>query len=310
MTVTDTVRDALHSAMAAHGLLFTGSGGLTNGSTILPRALALCFPEFDLAGQDIAIVFENEEERARIEQALFFGWVTADVVGGAESDDRSHLLCSLLNLGVGMIDSLCDSDSGRGALLLKFLELLDVESAASGPWQNGRMLSSLPSAVAADPTMAFAARVVDAFFSLLHAIHPPAVRKEVGRLLAAAFLAERRSVARVSATRGELLEASRNTSVLPFQIIATLVGGNIDAATHLGEAMWRIDDLVDIELDAASGALNSLLLDGPPERARIEAAARDAADHLRAGLGAADGRDFLSFVWHYAHLSPDGSTLR
>jgi len=45
--------------------------------------------------------------------------------------------------------------------------------------------------------------------------------------------------------------------VLPFEIIETLATGATTAAgTDLGEAMWRIDDLVDLGRDASSGALN------------------------------------------------------
>ena len=308
MTTADTVRDALHAEFHAHGLLSADTDALTAPPDLLPRVLALSFPEYDLASQDIDVVFESTEERARIEQALLFGWATADVLAPTATDDRSHLLCALFNLGIGMIDSFCDTDPQRGAALLEFVQSLDVESAASGPWQQGRMLASLPVGAAADPTIAFTARVIDAFYSVLHATHPLSVRRYVGHLLAEALAAEQRSIARSSAGPDELLEASRNTSVLPFLIMATLVKGDIDGATHLGEAMWRIDDLIDLDLDAHSGALNSLLLGGTPDRAVIEAVARDAADHLRAGIGTADGRHFLSFVHRYARVTSESSS--
>jgi hypothetical protein len=299
----------LRVAFLAHGLLSAGTDALALAPDLLPRVLALCFPEYDLAGQDVDVAFESTEERARIEQALLFGWTTADVLSRNATDDRSQMLCALFNLGIGMIDSCCDTDPHRGAALLEFVRFLDVESAANGPWREGRMLASLPPNAAADPTIAFAARVIDAFFSVLHATHPLSLRTHVGRLLAEALAAERQSVARSSAEPNELLEASRNTSVLPFLIMATLAQGDIDAATHLGEAMWRIDDLIDLDLDAHSGALNSLLVGGIPGRAVIEAVAREAADHLRAGLGTADGRHFLSFVYRYARVTPESSTL-
>jgi hypothetical protein len=314
MSIVDTARVALHAELQEHGLLSAGTDGLANVARpdLLPRVLALCFPEFDLTAAHVNIVFESPEARARIEQALLFGWVTADllVYTASMSDDRSHLLCALFNLGVGMIDGLCDTDPHRGAALMEFVRSVDLESAASEQWQEGRMLASLSAGGAADPTITFIARVIDAFFSLLHATQPLSARRQVGRLLADAFRAEQRSVALSSAAPAELLEASRNTSVLPFLIIATLMRGDIDAATHLGEAMWRVDDLIDLELDAQSGALNSLLLEGTPDRSRIEAVAHEAAGHLRAGLGAADGRTFLWFVRRYVQVTSEGSTPR
>lgn len=308
MTTAAAVRDALHAEFLAHGLLSADTDVLALAPDLLARALALCFPEYDLAGQDVDVVFEHTEERARMEQALLFGWVTADVVAPAATDDRSRVLCALFNLGIGMIDGACDADPHRAAELLEYLGVLDVESAVNGPWQEGGMLASLPPNAAADPTIAFTARVIDAFYSLLHATHPLSLRTRVGRLLAGALAAERRSVARSPAKPDELLEASRSTSVLPFVIIATLVHGDLDAATHLGEAMWRIDDLVDLEVDAQSGALNSLLIGGTPDRAMIESVAREAAQHLRAGLGTTNGRHFLTFVHRYARVTPERST--
>jgi hypothetical protein len=291
------------------GLLFGDTDLLTTAPELLARALALCYPEFDLSSQRVDVVFESVEERGRIEQALLFGWATADVLAPTATDHRRPLLCAMFNLGIGMIDSLCDNDPLRGAALLEFVQSLDVEAAASGEWREGKMLASLSAGAARDPTLAFTARVIDAFFSLLNATYAPPVRKEIGRLLAKAFAAEQRSVTRSTAVRAELLEASRDTSVLPFRIMATLVGVDIGAATQLGEALWRIDDLIDLELDARSGALNSLLLDGLPDSARIESVAREAVDHLQAGLGSGDNSHFLSFVRRYAQITIEGSTL-
>lgn len=171
------------------------------------------------------------------------------------------------------------------------------------------MLASLAAGAVADPTIAFTARVIDAFYCVLHETHSLPVRRDVGRLLAEALAAEQRSVRVSFGAPDELLKASRNTSVLPFVIMATLVQGDIDAATHLGEAMWRIDDLVDLDLDAESGALNSLLVNGRPTQAVIQSVAREAADHLRTGLGRTDGRRFLSFVYRYTGVTPESSTL-
>jgi len=307
MSIIETGRCALHAELHARGLLSADTNAPGNAPRLLPRVLALCFREYDFTDQHLHVVFESEEERVRIEQALLFGWVTADVLAERPGDDRSHLLCAIFNLGIGVVDSFCDADPQRGAELLQLIHAMDIDAAANGAWQEGLLLGALPASAAADPTIAFTARLIDSFFSLLCATHTPVLRRQVGRLLAEALAAEQKSVAHSSATPAELLEASRNTSVLPFLIFASLVGGDTDAATHLGEAMWRIDDLVDLEIDAQSGALNSLLLDGPPDRARIEAVAREAAHHLQVGLGTADGQNFLSFVHSSAQFTPEDS---
>ena len=146
------------------------------------------------------------------------------------------------------------------------------------------------------------------------------------------------SSGRADATaREQLIECSRLTSVLPFQIIETLAGGadappSRRAGTLLGEAMWRIDDLVDLCDDARSGALNGVLLAATPDAGvrsgrdlsaalerllastDIACAAAEAAERLLAGLqrcggDAADdhGRLFLYFVQRYAGIAPAAS---
>jgi hypothetical protein len=108
--------------------------------------------------------------------------------------------------------------------------------------------------------------------------------------------------------------------VLPFQIIESLAEaeyGHADstAGTRLGEAMWRIDDLVDLCQDARNGSLNSILLaagghDGVAALERllkttdIARAAGQAADDLQAGLKRADDpTPFLYFVQRYAGIA-------
>jgi hypothetical protein len=125
--------------------------------------------------------------------------------------------------------------------------------------------------------------------------------------------------------------------VLPFQIIETLARGEQapaepTAGTQLGEALSRIDDLVDLCQDARSGSLNAVLLTaatgaGRPgecellaalERlaasAEIGCAAAEAAELLRVGLQLAGGGDasedhlptasFLHFIQRYAGIAP------
>ncbi len=128
------------------------------------------------------------------------------------------------------------------------------------------------------------------------------------------------------------VECSRATSVMPFEIIETITtAGRVLAtpspATLLGEAMWRIDDLVDLADDARSGALNALVLNAFQRRgghdgydvadlqavldcSGIASAAAEAADRLTDGLRVAgivtgdDRHAFLQFVQRYAGIEP------
>ena len=162
------------------------------------------------------------------------------------------------------------------------------------------------------------------------------LRRGVGTQLCAALAAERQSVVRSpdETTREQLIECSRLTSVLPFQIIETLAGGagtaqEPSAGTRLGEAMWRIDDLVDLCDDTRTGALNAVLLAATPDAGRrgerdlltalerllastdIACAAAEAAEWLLAGLRLGGSPDdhplFLHFVQRYAghHAAPE-----
>jgi hypothetical protein len=178
--------------------------------------------------------------------------------------------------------------------------------------------------------------VVEVFFETLHATYPgpdwSRLRGRVGAQLNEALHAERRSVVH---THGEqdLLECSRGTSVLPFEIIETLAAGSQGRATLLGEAMWRIDDLVDLCADARGGALNGVLLRAARSaNARLPAAAdvtatlerlatsdqiasvaAAAADDLQQALRDSRGApswEFLYFVAEYAGLSPRSSNAR
>jgi hypothetical protein len=184
--------------------------------------------------------------------------------------------------------------------------------------------------------VAFTARVIESFFELVHAACPgagkAAVRAQVGTLLEEALEAERWSVdpARADAPRDRLVECSRRTSVWPFRIMELVATGDArlpapTAGELLGEAMWRIDDLVDLVEDANGDALNALLVAADPETSpgtsgqsalevvltsRMIAQATDqAAADLDAGLRASRGaaapgarQIFISFVQRYAGL--------
>lgn len=307
--VDDAVSRALRSALDERGLLLSAAdnrSALTaaslRGGELLRRMLLHCYPGLDVR-------FDSERVKERTRLALAFGAVTADLLTPAGTIRSADLLCAVFNLGIGLVDGLCDGDPPTGLQLLHAIRSCDLRAAVGRAWPPGRLRSALPDSLAADPTATFAARVVEAFFELLHFGHlgDVGMRDRVGALLEEALEAERRSVGPAG---GDLAESSRLTSVLPFRIIETLAGGDeLTASTLLGEALWRIDDLVDLSQDAALGALNALLLEATDLRQilaspAIARSATQAAASLEEGLRAAPGDRamFLSFVQHYAGL--------
>jgi hypothetical protein len=275
------------------------------GGRLLALLLRRCY------GDDApAVEFGSDAIAARVEGALAFGAATARVLASAALDLEQELICATFNLGIGLVDSLCDGDPATGAALLETIARHDMAGAVDAPRERGWLRDALASALADDPAAAFSADVVEAFFATLHLAYPGAtpasLRRAVAAQLGAALEAERRSVAGTGgAARDELIACSRATSVLPFEIIEALATGATTAAgTDLGEAMWRIDDLVDLGQDARTGALNAILLEAatPDDlRETIQLAAAEAAEKLDAVIVARDGREaFLAFVQRYA----------
>jgi hypothetical protein len=349
--VDDAVRHSLSTELDARGLLLPPDALATAGvetsrlgAALFRRLIAQCYPDSQRPDRTTSVNFDGHRAASQVELALAFGSVTANVLAptGYEPAGSLDLLCAAFNLGIGMIDGLCDGSPQIGLPFLQVVQQINVRVAADENWARDRLQSVLPPSLAADATVAFTARVIVAFFDLLHAAYPgsewSALRHDVGAQLESALEAERQSVDHtVARTSGEQLDCSRRTSVLPFQIIETVATGNhtlpqTTAGTLLGEAMWRIDDLVDLTPDARVGALNGVLLaatdtthaaDAPAvpilekvlTSGAIPAAATLAADSLDAGLKAtaADASDrqlFLSFVQRYAGIAAAGDLRR
>jgi hypothetical protein len=326
----------LTTALGGRGLLLTAgelaaaeSETAALGERLLASLLHQCYPM-------LATEFERASDVARIGGALAFGAVTSAVVAG-HPGPAVELLCGTFNLGIGLIDGVCDGDIDTGRRLLVHLRAADLADAAHQNRERGWLRVGLPRVLADDPSVAFTVDVVEAFFETLHRICPDGeVLRTVGEQLGVAFDAEARSVggSRVNATRDELIECSLATSVLPFEIIETLATGSSSHAeraasaknqpksrsgctlgeavgTLLGQAMWWIDDLVDLCDDARRGALNGVLI-GCNDLERLLASpdvaktAERAAASLDAGLrNAGDSRNaFLMFVQRYAGLPP------
>jgi hypothetical protein len=354
--VSDAVAEHLETELGDRGLLLAADGVVAaeaeaaqRGARLLTCVMNRCYP-ISRQGRAVEVEFESERDAARLAAALVFGAVTACVLVPSKRDCEPagsvELLCAMFNLGIGLIDGLCDEDAETGGALLELVHEQDLVNAAEEPQGRDWLRATLPTALAEDHTVAFTVDIIETFFETLHAVYGDDAwlqrRRGLGTQLRTALEAERQSVIRsVDGTaREQLIECSRLTSVLPFQIIEALAGGNHAAAdrspgTLLGEAMWRIDDLVDLCQDARYGALNGVLLaatekPGQPGGGRdvvaalerllastdIASAASQAADSLLAGLQLAGGGRvsthddqpsllFLYFIQRYAGIAPN-----
>jgi hypothetical protein len=352
--VDDEVRRSLQAQLGARGLLLTRpaskaatADAARSGAALLRRLLEVAYPEVVREDRGSYFHFADHHTETRIGLTLAFGAVTAELLtplGVVAREGRAGAIdmsCATFNLGVGLVDGICDSSPQSGLRLLDAIQTADLVGAARERVVGRWLRVGLPPSLAADPSVQFAVRAIEAFFELLHSSFPgeagSSVRDRVGARLAAALDAERQSVDRSGTPvgRDRLVECSRRTSVLPFQVIEDLATGNhalppLTAGTLIGEAMWRIDDLVDLVQDVDSAALNGVLLtataepgcaadsDGEAALQRVIASqaipvvAGQAAEYLQAGLIAAPGgtsdsdarRRFLSFVQRYAGLQP------
>jgi hypothetical protein len=348
MEIPATLESSIDAAVAHHLQSTLGAGGLllnsadlrmaetTNaalGRWLMQRLLSECYPE----AEGLALQFERAGDMARIGSALAFGAVTSRVFAAAHDvigrRRPVEYVCGVFNLAIGLVDGICDGDTAIGVQLLNHCHDADLVDAAMGRRRRGWLQSPLPDHLAEDSAVGFTATVIEVFFALLHDLYldRPHVRRIIGQQLTEALQAETDSVrdpftALSAACR---VGCSRATSVLPFEIISTIANAGIvpavrSPATMLGEAMWRVDDLVDLVDDARYGALNALLLAACGRRgthadydvvdltyllgsADIAAAATDAAQRLHQGLQAAevtgdDQRAYLAFVQRYAEI--------
>ncbi len=329
--VSDAVARRLAAELGDRGLLLMAddlaaaeADAAQRGARLAMSLIHRCYPITRQAGAEVALDFGGERGVARLQAALAFGAVTARVIAPDLHNPDVELVCAMFNLGIGLVDSLCDEDTDIGAALLELVNAQNLAHAAEQPRPRGWLRATLPSLLAGDPAVAFTADVIETFFDTLHDVFhsDDARRHRAGAQLSAALEAERASVSpSADAARDQLLKCSRLTSVLPFQIIETLADaqpGRAEptAGTQLGEAMWRIDDLVDLCRDARSGSLNSVLLGAGGDdvvttlesllaTTDISRTAREAADNLKAGLeGADDPTAFLYFVQRYAGIAP------
>jgi hypothetical protein len=277
----------------------------------------------------------RDANASRLDASLAFGAaVAALLTPDPPVRVAVETVCAIFNLGAGVVDGVCDRNPAAGVRLLEVAQA-GIADAVSTRCRSDWLQARIPRELSNDLLVGFTAAVVEALVDAVHAAYPQddAARRRAGRALEAALEVEYRSIgwSTMNVPLAQLTDWSRMTSVLPFQIIHVLVGGEPigepSAATLLGEATWLIDDLVDLLQDARTGALNAVLLaavgraglpNWPASRPEIletlvdsddlaDAAAR-AAECLASGLQlAGDGRErsarsFVHFLQRYVGI--------
>jgi hypothetical protein len=345
--VDDLVGRCLRRELQARDLLLSAAevssatrDAASLGTALFRELAAVTYDRGEMVAGRTSIEFGEGGTQPRVMLSLAFGATTARLLGAPPQLD---LLCATFNLGIGLVDGLCDNDRSMGLELLDVLRAADLSGGCRQRRPRGWLTVELPRHLAANHAVAFTVRVIEVFFDLLHVGFPggrcTAVRDRAGALVTDALEAESLSIVRPhhAATPKELIDASRRTSILPFVIMEHLArGGGARAAPSLagslGKAVWLIDDLVDLTRDVRADALNAVVVaataseapDVTPDPRRVlervlmsgilAPVAAQAAEYLDHGLRAAEPTDpyhgvlFVSFVQAYAGIVPAATT--
>ena len=182
--------------MTADGLETASVEAARRGRALLPRIIARCYPGDPQASVAPTVEFESDHAAARIETALAFGAATADALSRGErnagpSASSIEVTCAMFNLGIGLVDSLCDEDTATGEALLALVQGQDLAAASEAPRERGWLRAEVPPALAEDPAAAFTVAIIEAFFETLHDSYPDdawlTLRRGVGTQLCAAL---------------------------------------------------------------------------------------------------------------------------
>jgi hypothetical protein len=232
-------------------------------------------------------------------------------------------LGGLFNLGVSLLDLVCDEQPERRARLLDCVTPHFLERQLSG---HGAARRS-----SGDPAIDYlVALIVDLFADARRLASNSSDWSAFSRLIGAMYGGERLAIA---ARRGEhaptpeVWEALRRKSALPLETMATLAvlasphatasrrDTALEAAALAGEAIWIIDDLVDVREDWNAGCWSRplWLLAQTTGTGSTPANAEQALDRLLAGgVAAAEARCLADRLRRLRDLSgaPERALLR
>src|SRR5262249_20080192 len=151
------VAQQLEAELDDRGLLLTAdhfaaaeAESAQRGKRLLTRVIHQCYPiSAQHDGQALAVEFDSAREAARIEAALAFGAVTARLLAPPGRDpEQFELICAMFNLGIGLVDGLCDQDAGTGGAVLELVQRHDLVQAAAEPRSRGWLRTTLSPSLA------------------------------------------------------------------------------------------------------------------------------------------------------------------
>ena len=161
--IEQAVTDRLATELRDRGLLLTadrfedaGTRAATDGTRLLTSVIHRCYPLSEYDTQVLTLQFDSEREAFRVRSALAFGAATAGLLMSPLQPERRTesvgLLSAIFNLGIGLIDGVCDEDADTGLELLNLIDLGNVADAARQPRPRGWLRVQLPAELEADPT--------------------------------------------------------------------------------------------------------------------------------------------------------------
>ena len=137
--IDDAVSRSLWTELNVRGLLLTRaasalgtSEAARRGAALLRRMVAHCYQNGRQGGGVTDVAFDDAQTATRIELALAFGSVTANLLTSPRRTDREQpvgsveLLCAVFNLGIGLVDGLCDGAPQLGLRLLRVIQVSDL----------------------------------------------------------------------------------------------------------------------------------------------------------------------------------------
>ena len=160
--IEQAVTDRLAAELGARGLLLTAerfadaeTQAAIDGERLLTSVIHRCYPLSEFDTQVLTLEFDSELEASRVRSALAFGAATAGLLTSPyqpeERPGSIGLLSAIFNLGIGLIDGVCDEDVDAGLRLLELIELGNVAETARGPRPRGWLRVQLPAELESDP---------------------------------------------------------------------------------------------------------------------------------------------------------------
>lgn len=240
---------------------------------------------FSILGSRATFGEANRRVAARVPAVLALGHELGACLHMLSSGDEATARrigerCALLNLGISIVDVICDN---LPDIASRLGELLDENRLrALGKEDIAAAQLRYDAAGLEQRELRLLLTIVAAFFSFeLKDDRSSAEEDGLVSLLVRAYRAEMRSVSPATLMCGEALAVAREKATLPFVVIGEIAR---DPASPAGQRLpmdrlvediavtfWLTDDVVDLASDVRSGALNALLVD--PDVGRSEALA-------------------------------------